>query len=321
MQLFYQTYNQHKVHFYLRSEQMLVCVLFLDILRNYNDDVVDRLNSNSVYLMQFNKNIDEMSRTSLAHKSDEGSSIDTRFSRAYFGCVRHNVNIPTQKPYSLQYTECLPNVLLVETQERLKSLKDIAWNEYRYPNKRYIEGQEDRQKTSCIPIYWTFNNWNPDNPFLFRWVIPHYVNLFKDLSEFVLARIIGTIPFLENHIVIREHFVMLAPKRQIENHIDDFPLMHTCHRIHIPIQTSTEVTFIVNGKNYNIENGQAFLLNTDMPHGVLNDSDQYRIHYIIDVIDKNKINLRDMPEYTWRLYFNEFLEIFHSHNPQYRIAR
>ena len=55
-------------------------------------------------------------------------------------------------------------------------------------------------------------------------------------------------------------------------------------RIHIPVKTSSEVEFYLDGKRIEMNEGEAWYLNFNLPHRVENKSTNERIHLVIDCI-------------------------------------
>jgi len=54
-------------------------------------------------------------------------------------------------------------------------------------------------------------------------------------------------------------------------------------RIHVPVQTSSEVEFYLAGQRLNLEEGNCYYLNVSLPHRISNRSNSDRIHLVIDV--------------------------------------
>lgn len=49
-------------------------------------------------------------------------------------------------------------------------------------------------------------------------------------------------------------------------------------RIHIPIYTNDKSLWVINNKEYHLEPGWAYVINTSLPHSVFNNGDTPRIH-------------------------------------------
>lgn len=59
-------------------------------------------------------------------------------------------------------------------------------------------------------------------------------------------------------------------------------------RLHIPIITNPQVTFILDGVRLDMGEGQLWYLDTTKPHEVRNESDVDRIHLVIDVLNTDE---------------------------------
>lgn len=76
----------------------------------------------------------------------------------------------------------------------------------------------------------------------------------------------------------------LAPGSQIHEHRDrklayEYGLM----RLHIPVQTSEGVDFIVGGDKVEMKGGELWYANFDLPHSVHNRGEKARVHLVIDL--------------------------------------
>jgi Aspartyl/Asparaginyl beta-hydroxylase len=54
-------------------------------------------------------------------------------------------------------------------------------------------------------------------------------------------------------------------------------------RIHIPVQTSADVEFHVDGKRLLLEEGHSYYINVNLPHRITNGSSIDRVHLIVDL--------------------------------------
>lgn len=82
--------------------------------------------------------------------------------------------------------------------------------------------------------------------------------------------------------VFRAMMARLPPGARIERHRDTHPSFAVSHRIHVPLQTNADVSFIVGTQRIETEVGVAFELNNRLPHEVSNYGDTPRIHFIFD---------------------------------------
>lgn len=53
-------------------------------------------------------------------------------------------------------------------------------------------------------------------------------------------------------------------------------------RVHIPIKTGEQVSFLVDGCRLNMKSGECWYANFDLPHSVLNEGTTDRVHLIMD---------------------------------------
>lgn len=95
--------------------------------------------------------------------------------------------------------------------------------------------------------------------------------------------------------VLRAMMARLPPGARIDRHRDLHPSFAVSHRIHLPLQTSSEVSFTVGDERVATEEGVAFELNNLLPHEVINRGATHRIHFIFDYVPDPK-RLEDCAE-------------------------
>ncbi len=75
----------------------------------------------------------------------------------------------------------------------------------------------------------------------------------------------------------------LKPGSVIHEHRDiGLAYRFDCFRLHIPVLTDAAVAFMVGGKDIPMQKGECWYADFDLPHSVKNDSEQERIHLVID---------------------------------------
>ncbi len=84
--------------------------------------------------------------------------------------------------------------------------------------------------------------------------------------------------------IIRAMAAKLVAGGKIRPHRDSHPSFHHGHRIHVPITTNPRVRFIIDGRPYRFEVGQAYELNNQLTHSVANKGDEDRITFIFDYV-------------------------------------
>jgi hypothetical protein len=85
----------------------------------------------------------------------------------------------------------------------------------------------------------------------------------------------------------------MAPGGVIHPHRDENPAAKWPHKIHVPLQTNSDVTFYVDGVGYALAEGEAVEVNNMGVHAVKNLGTTDRIHLIFEYYDL------DQPEPAW----------------------
>ena len=67
-------------------------------------------------------------------------------------------------------------------------------------------------------------------------------------------------------------------------HIDALPSFRASHRIHIPLKTNSGVRFTIDGRPCPMVVGEAYEVNNQLPHSVMNAGDEDRVHFIFDYL-------------------------------------
>ena len=153
-----------------------------------------------------------------------------------------------------------------------KILKTKNWNQYEFRQKTY----DVHKKTKTIPLIYD-EDLRHETP-------TYHVDYHKykksiDMIKEILNKKLG-----EGRI-IRAILVNLPAKNKIDEHIDSGYSLSNCSRIHIPIVTNDKVCFKVGKEKKNLKSGEMWEINnTNKIHSVENNSNQDRIHLIIDWI-------------------------------------
>ncbi len=82
--------------------------------------------------------------------------------------------------------------------------------------------------------------------------------------------------------IIRAMAAKLLAGGKIKPHRDAHPSFHFSHRIHVPITTNSRVRFMIDGRPYRMEPGQAYEINNQKVHSVMNKGAEDRITFIFD---------------------------------------
>jgi hypothetical protein len=84
--------------------------------------------------------------------------------------------------------------------------------------------------------------------------------------------------------IIRAMAAKLLVGGKIKPHRDTHPSFHRGHRIHVPITTNSRVRFMLDGRPYQFEVGQAYEINNQKNHSVMNKGKEDRISFIFDYV-------------------------------------
>ena len=84
--------------------------------------------------------------------------------------------------------------------------------------------------------------------------------------------------------IIRAMAAKLLAGGKIKPHRDAHPSFHYSHRIHVPITSNPRVRFMIDGRPYRLEVGQAYEINNQKVHSVMNKGTQDRITFIFDYV-------------------------------------
>ena len=89
--------------------------------------------------------------------------------------------------------------------------------------------------------------------------------------------------------VIRAMAAKLLAGGKITPHVDQHTSFHMGHRIHVPITTNPRVRFMINGRPYQFKPGEAYEINNQKMHSVMNKGKEDRITFIFDYVPADKL--------------------------------
>ncbi len=89
--------------------------------------------------------------------------------------------------------------------------------------------------------------------------------------------------------LLRAMAAKLKANGRIPAHRDSLHSFHIGHRIHVPITTSPGVRYTISGKPYSFDVGQAYEINNQMKHSVMNMSNEDRISFIFDYVPPDRL--------------------------------
>lgn len=167
-------------------------------------------------------------------------------------------------------------------QDLVRQLTRDHWTGDTTRQSRY----EAHQATQAIGIVYDydFRHTNPTR-------LPPY-ELFRPVLQPIFATVAlhYESPPEEQHLIrtigsgffIRVSLVRLNPQAVISPHQDkNFSLAHS-HRVHLPVITNDKVNFTVGSETRNMRAGELIEINNRRMHSVSNESDEGRVHLILD---------------------------------------
>ena len=84
--------------------------------------------------------------------------------------------------------------------------------------------------------------------------------------------------------IIRAMAARLLAGKAITPHTDHHVSFRRSHRIHVPVTTNNKVRFMIEGRPHRLQVGNAYEINNQKRHSVLNSGDEDRITFIFDYV-------------------------------------
>jgi hypothetical protein len=159
-------------------------------------------------------------------------------------------------------------------------LTEPSWREEEIRQKKYQEVHYNTQ--SLVMIFCDHDNWpNIDVVKGASWT---------QLSQFALPLMHDIIAqsYTPGGTIIRAMAAKLTAGTTITSHTDHHQSFHHGHRIHVPITTNNKVRFMIDGRPYRLKVGQAYEINNQKMHGVINSGDEDRITFIFDYLPRKE---------------------------------
>tara|TARA_B110000438_G_C15788360_1_gene639486 strand:- start:324 stop:896 length:573 start_codon:yes stop_codon:yes gene_type:complete len=160
------------------------------------------------------------------------------------------------------------------------SLDESAWKDNQSRQEEY---EVHRSTESIVMVFVDTENW-PE------------VNVTKESGWDLLSQ--EALPLMNDIIerfyppggtVIRAMAANLLPGGTISPHWDKHPSFHCGHRIHVPITSNPRVRFMIDGQPYRFNLGEAYEINNQKTHSVMNKGKDARITFIFDYVPKEEI--------------------------------
>jgi quercetin dioxygenase-like cupin family protein len=164
--------------------------------------------------------------------------------------------------------------------DAILGLDDAAWADQEYRQQTY---EVHRQTASVVMLFTDGSGW-PE------------IEVRKEPGWDALAP--SAVPLMEGIIarhyplggtVIRAMAARLVAGGVIRPHRDSHTSFHHAHRIHVPVVTNPRVRFMIDGKPHRLQVGQAYEINNQMNHSVMNRGTEDRITFIFDYMPATQV--------------------------------
>lgn len=116
-----------------------------------------------------------------------------------------------------------------------------------------------------------------------------FYNKASPLFELVMLEV-NKLELLFNAKVRTAVLAGVIPFGIIPTHRDESPLFHLAHRCHLPLVTTKDAKFIIDGIENNFEQGVWVEIDNRRPHSVINNSPDIRVHLLVDLIPNDTNN-------------------------------
>ena len=182
-----------------------------------------------------------------------------------------NIDKPLRKLGTVNI-DALRDVIL--TQE------DLAWHEDQYRQEEF----EVHHATQSIVVFFVdLDHW----PQVTVSKEPGFARI-ADVALPLMNMIIKK-HYTPGGTVIRAMAAKLLAGGVINPHFDRHPSFHVGHRIHVPITTNPRVRFMIDGRPYKFVVGEAYEINNQKTHSVMNKGAEGRITFIFDYVPADQL--------------------------------
>jgi len=153
--------------------------------------------------------------------------------------------------------------------------EDAAWREELHRQEAF---DVHRQTESIVMVFTNLEDW----PNITVKKEPGWDRLVE-VAVPVMHDIIGRF-YPKGGTIIRAMAAKLLAGGKIKPHRDSHPSFHVGHRIHVPVKTNPRVRFMIDGRPYRLQVGQAYEINNQKNHSVMNKGSDDRITFIFDYV-------------------------------------
>lgn len=173
---------------------------------------------------------------------------------------------------------CLGKVEMQDLKERILAQGPEAWAEQTIRQQTY----EVHKDTESIVMLFCDESW-PDGD-IYResgW------ERLADVAVPLIDHIVDTY-YKPGGTLLRAMAAKLKAQGRIVPHCDSLRSFHMGHRVHVPITTGSGVRYTISGKPYRFDVGNAYEINNQKKHSVMNMGQDDRISFIFDYVPPDR---------------------------------
>lgn len=164
--------------------------------------------------------------------------------------------------------------------EAVLAQEEAAWLEDKYRQEAF---EVHHSTQSIVLLFVDMDRW-PDIVVKKEPGWPRLADVALPLMNDIISR-----HYEPGGTVIRAMAAKLVAGGKITPHVDRHPSFHAGHRIHVPITTNPRVRFMIDGRPYQFKVGEAYEINNQKQHSVMNKGGEDRITFIFDYVPRERV--------------------------------
>ncbi len=167
-----------------------------------------------------------------------------------------------------------------ELRDLILGQDEVAWHEDAFRQQVY---DVHRETESIVLVFTHGENW-PNSEIVKEPGWDRLADVAVPLMHDIIAK-----HYSPGGTIIRAMAAKLLVGGKITPHQDVHPSFHAAHRIHVPITTNTRVRFMIDGRPYVLKVGEAYEVNNQKTHSVMNKGKEDRITFIFDYVPAERL--------------------------------
>jgi len=166
-------------------------------------------------------------------------------------------------------------------QDLILSQEELAWHEDTFRQQQYDVHSETQ---SIVMVFTHGDNW-PNSEIRREPGWDRLADVAIPLMEAIVKK-----HYTPGGTIIRAMAAKLLSGGKITPHSDKHPSFAAAHRIHVPSTTNPRVRFMIDGRPHQLQVGQAYEVNNQKIHSVVNKGGEDRITFIFDYVPSSVLD-------------------------------